>query len=85
MKPMQILIWIDQGFNVMLGGWADETISARAYRQHTHKTHWYVAMRVIDAVFFWQTRHCMQSYQAERKRHQLPAEYRDNLIEESHF
>ena len=42
-------------------------------------------MRVIDALFFWQTKHCMQSYQAEQKRHHLPPHYRDDLAEEAHF
>ncbi len=82
MKPMQILLWIDQGFNVLLGGWADETISARCFRQHTKKTRWFVTMRIVDSIFFWQTKHCMQSYQSELKRHQLPPHYRDKIKED---
>ena len=32
---LQILVGVDQLGNTLLGGWADETISARAYRQQT--------------------------------------------------
>lgn len=72
----QILLWIDQGVNVLLGGWADETLSARAWRQR-HKKRWKVAVRVIDAMFFWQTQHCQLAYLAELQRFQLPPQYRD--------
>lgn len=83
MKPMQALIWIDQGFNVLLGGWADETISARAYRCAFCKRRWEITKHVIDALFFWQTRHCMQSYLAEKKRYQMPPHYRDLAAEDA--
>jgi hypothetical protein len=43
----QILIAIDQFLNTLLGGWADETVSARAWRQQ-HKGRWYFAMVIID-------------------------------------
>ena len=75
----QTLIALDQLINAIFAGWADETISARAYRLHAKKTRWHVTMHVIDAVFFWQTRHCMQSYVAEQKRRHLPPEYRDDI------
>lgn len=54
---LQILIALDQLANTMLGGWADETISARAWRQR-HKPRWAIARVVIDAMFFWQGGHC---------------------------
>ena len=78
---LQTLIALDQLINAIFGGWADETISARAYRRQAKKTRWYVTMHVIDAVFFWQTRHCMQSYVAEQTRRHLPPEYRDDIEE----
>ena len=66
----QFLIWIDQGFNVLLGGYADETLSARAYRTG----HW--SKPFIDALFFWEDSHCYTSYLAEVYRKQLPTHYR---------
>lgn len=72
----QFLLWIDQGLNVLLGGWADETLSARSWRQR-HKRRWKVAVRFIDMLFFWQTDHCRMSYLAEVQRFQLPPQYRN--------
>ena len=71
----QFLIALDQTVNTIAGGWADETLSARAHRQQ-HKRHWAVSRRVINTIFFWQTDHCAESYESERVRFQLPAEYR---------
>lgn len=72
----QILLWLDQGLNVLLGGWADETLSARAWRQR-RKRRWAVAVRLIDALFFWQVDHCRLSHLAEVQRFQLPPQYRN--------
>lgn len=72
----QVLIALDQFINALIGGWADETISSRAYRQN-HKPFWKVAEKVIDAIFFWQHYHCQQSYFAERTRSQQPPELRE--------
>lgn len=66
----QFLIAIDQTINTMVGGWADETLSARA-----HRCNWRIRS-VINAVFFWQDDHCRASYESERQRRQLPLEYR---------
>lgn len=79
MKLMQLVIWLDQGANVLLGGWADETISARAWRQSdAGKRRWDVARRVIDAVFraFGQRDHCFEVYNYEMLRGGLPPQYR---------
>ena len=84
MKPKQALIWIDQGFNVLFGGWADETISARAYRCSSDKRHWMITKHIIDVLFFWQIQHCMQSYVSEIKRYQMPPHYRDEIDGEEH-
>ena len=78
---LQFLIALDQLLNALLGGWADEALSARAFRLHGRKRGWFIAMGLIDALFFWQTRHCMQSYVAEKQRRQLPPEYRDDIEE----
>lgn len=77
MRLKQLAIVIDQGLNVLCGGYADETLSARAYRCRDTKPHWRKAMRVIDTVFFWQPEHCKESFVSERERRQLPVEYRD--------
>ena len=50
---------------------ADETLSARAHRTGS------VLEPLIDALFFWQTDHCFESYLSEKERKQLPQEYRD--------
>lgn len=77
-----VLIAIDQLLNALLGGNADETLSSRTYRRGRanlrqwqedlpFKWRWLVAWLVIDVlfiVFFWQTRHCEKSFDAELKR-----------------
>lgn len=71
MSLKQIAIAIDQLANTLLGGMADETLSARAHRTGS------VWEPMIDALFFWQIGHCFQSYISEKERKQLPTEYRD--------
>lgn len=72
----QVLIAIDQLFNTLLGGWADETLSARSWRLRETSKRWKVAHRVIDALFFFEKDHCYNSYVSEAMRNQLPVEYR---------
>ena len=73
MKIKQVLLALDQLANTLLGGMADETLSARAYR--TRETNpW--RMRVIDALFFWEDNHCYESWLSEVERRQLPSAYR---------
>ena len=67
----QILMALDQLVNALCGGWADESISARAWRNG-----WTWRIRLINAVFF-DRRHCQTSYDAEQQRLQLPPAYRD--------
>ena len=71
MSLKQIAIALDQLANALLGGMADETLSARAHRTGSS---W---EPVIDALFFWQDDHCFESYLSEKERKQLPPEYRD--------
>jgi hypothetical protein len=68
---LQILIALDQLANTLLRGYADETLSARAWRNKNRHS-WY---KVIDWIFFWQRNHCEQSWIAERERKQLPEIY----------
>jgi hypothetical protein len=71
---LQVLIALDQLANALLGGWADETLSA-----HAHRAGWGWRRRAINAVFFWQSDHCRSSYEAEMERRQMAPEYRDNV------
>lgn len=70
MSLKQIAIAIDQLLNALLGGMADETLSARAHRTGSA---W---EPFIDALFFWQPDHCQDAYLSEKERKQLPSEYR---------
>lgn len=75
MKPKQVAIAIDQFLNTLLGGFADETLSARAWRLADKKRRWAVIRKCIDGLFFWQKDHCLNSYINEVKRKHLPKEY----------
>jgi hypothetical protein len=66
----QILIAIDQLANTLVGGMADETISARAHRKG-----WKIREKVINWIF-QDPNHCRDSYNSELSRTQLPEEYR---------
>lgn len=76
MHLKQFLIALDQVLNTLAGGWADETLSARAYRCQPVSPSWRRARAAIDALFFWQTEHCRGAYFSESARQQLPPEYR---------
>lgn len=66
----QFIISIDQSFNTLTGGWADETISSRMYRIQSP------FVRVIDTLFFFDKDHCKRAFESERERLQLPPEMR---------
>lgn len=75
----QFLIAFDQLANTLFYikgdgfGFADETLSARAWRLRYFSN----AYKVIDKMFFWEDNHCLLSYHSEMKRNQLPDEYRE--------
>lgn len=77
MGLLQAAIWFDQGLNVLLGGYADETLSARAHRMRVkgHK-YWGRSANAIDRVFFWQKDHCLNSYLSEKQRKHFPEAYK---------
>ena len=79
--PYQLIIAIDQLFNVICLGWADETFSARCWRQRNKNMFWGFAYKTVDAVFFWDTKdgmkHCEWAYENEDKRAQCAPEYRN--------
>ena len=70
----QVLIGIDQLLNAVLAGWADETLSSRAWRCRDVQR-WSIVYRVIDAIFFWQDGHCRAAYERERAGGQKPATF----------
>ena len=74
----QILIGIDQLFNTLFGGYADETISSRCYRgailAKEPKLKWRVAYKLVNGLFF-DANHCKAAYVSEIKRRQYPAEF----------
>lgn len=73
----QIAIALDQLANAFLAGWADETLSSRAWRWEKdgirawpRKLIDWLAARLGDA------NHCHESYLSERRGAQLPPELR---------
>lgn len=71
----QFLIALDQLINTLIkNGFADETISARAFRMTDISKGWNDAHRRIDKIFKFslnQDNHCYQSYINELRRTQL--------------
>jgi hypothetical protein len=75
---IQLLISIDQLFNVLLFGYADETLSSRAWRAYEKgKIFGKIFRPTIDFIFFFEKNHCYEAYLFERKRMQQPPELRD--------
>lgn len=72
---LQVLIALDQFVNTLFCGYADETLSARAYRHAEIKKDRRWPMVIINALFFWQKDHCKSAYESEVERKQLPAGY----------
>lgn len=73
---LNIGIALDQLLNALIGGFPDETLSARAYRDRWKGHRWWVAYKLINFIFFWQHDHCFESYNAEVERKHLHADYR---------
>lgn len=67
----QFAISIDQTINTLFGGWADESLSSRAFRMEMEKgITW--PRKLIDGILFFDPDHCQQSYLSEVERRQLP-------------
>lgn len=73
---IQLLIWLDQGLNVLTGGYADEVLSARLYRNRHRSWWWAFWHAAVNLLFFWQDEHCRQSYLSEMARRHMPRSYR---------
>lgn len=76
----QILVAYDQLVNTFFRGWADETMSSRAFRksmeQPCNNCKW--IRQLIDKIFFFDPNHCEESYLSEKNRLQMPPELRGN-------
>lgn len=72
----QLLIAFDQLLNTLFRGYADETLSSRAYRHYRDGDRKWPKI-LIDAVLFFDKDHCKASYESEILRRQLPPEMRD--------
>ena len=69
----QFLVALDQLINTLTpNGYADETLSSRAYRHAAIKKDRRWPMWLIDHLFFWQSEHCKSAYESEVERSQLP-------------
>ena len=73
-----LLIAIDQLFNAIFAGAADETISSRCYRgavlESKPKLKYRLAYHVINGLFF-DKNHCKEAYESEVSRKQFPTEF----------
>lgn len=70
----RIFIAIDQLLNTFLGGWPDETFSARCWRWHMKGIEW--PRRLVNYLVWWQKDHCYSAYGNELKREQTAEDYR---------
>lgn len=77
----QLAIALDQLGNVLVScafgekAWADETLSAHAWRWHLDGVRdW--PYRLIDTLLFWQQDHCRSAYESEVGGLQLPEQER---------
>lgn len=75
---LQVLIALDQLVNALLGGWADETLSSRAWRMEVKGRPWGRVMRPLIDVLAWpfEHDHCRLSFESERTQRQHPPELR---------
>lgn len=71
-----IFIALSQLLNTLLGGWPDETTSARSYRMHRDSRFWKVMYRFINMLFFWQEDHCKWAYDLEVQLRPIPPQLR---------
>ncbi|WP_109078486.1 hypothetical protein [Aggregatibacter kilianii] len=73
-----VVVAIDQLFNALIGGAADETLSSRTYRRAAlteyPRKRWRVLYRVINGVFF-DRNHCKEAYFSEVYRRQYTEDF----------
>lgn len=77
----QLLIALDQLANVLIGlvcgyrSWADETLSAKAYRLELERGRTW-ARKLIDTLLWFDKDHCKESYESEVLKRQMPPSMR---------
>jgi hypothetical protein len=65
----RVAIALDEFINVVLGGRLHQTLSARQYeRKRAKKLN---AVALIDAIFWWDKDHCLNSWVFYKTRHNL--------------
>lgn len=76
----QFMIAFDQIVNTLVppyaDAWADETFSARCWRNGKISRAWNAVRAGVDAILWFDKQHCFSSYVNEYERKQLPEEYR---------
>lgn len=72
----QVLISIDQLLNAIFHGYADETLSSRAWRHYVKGDHKWPC-RLLDALLWFDPDHCRTSYESELERRQIPPAMRE--------
>lgn len=79
----QFWVAIDQLLNVLVSccfcekAWADETLSAHAWRWHVDGAREW-PRRMIDGLIFWEKDHCRKAYDSELGGLQLPERERSS-------
>lgn len=75
----QVFIAIDQLINTLIppykDAWADETLSARSWRNGKTSKGWNAFRIFVDTILFFDPQHCFTSYLSEADRKHLPEEY----------
>lgn len=72
-KLRQVAVALDQLVNAICGGYADETMSSRCWRLRQFQPY-KTLCPMIDAVLFFDPKHCETSYLNEIARKYLPAD-----------
>lgn len=67
----QVFVAVDQLFNALRGGYADETLSSFCYRENPRMA------KIIDTILFFDPDHCRRSYESEKLRNYSPPELRN--------
>lgn len=70
-RAVNMAIGLDQTVNVLLGGWPDETISARAHRCSWRKTERFINWLFRDI------EHCQRSFESEVNLSHFPSSYKE--------
>lgn len=60
-----VLIAFDQLANALIGGWPDESLSSRAWREYCSDQRLW-PKRLIDALLWFDKNHCEESWKSEK-------------------